>query len=144
MMVKETIKALIFRTGTRMGGVLCFFQTLFLVLLLYIFMEYIFRKTTRNNLKIILLQTFCVIVFLLAGYWCYIHSRSINGLNHVFSVYSLIHLGRLMKRYKIMDYLLEKCNGIILSITALLILIAGYYHGYISLVGNEIEPRYSF
>ena len=137
-MLKESAKALVFKgEGQQMGGALWFFQTLLLVLIGYNIAQFIAEKISRKHA--FLLQSIVAVLLLMMGYYCHLAGRSFWGLNRVFSVYILIHLGVVFRKYDLKRFFVKywKCN--IAVVVSFLILLAGYGRGYISLVSNDIE-----
>lgn len=137
--IKQIVKAVFFRAGTQIGGAFWFFQVMFLVLIGYTIIEFIIHKITSDEKKRMFIQTVVATAFLLVGYWCYITEHNLHGMNRVFSVYILIHIGVLIKQYSVIQKTRKYCNQWITLIVAMLVLLAGYHRGYIAIDGNNIE-----
>lgn len=137
--IKNILYAAVFRGGTQLTGASWFFQTLFMVLILYTIVEFFLCKLLQKDC-VIKIQTFFAGFSLILGWICQIKGwYFFIGLNRVFTVYSLIHLGVLIKRYSIMEKILSRVKQEILFSGSLFILLCGYHRGYISLDGNNIE-----
>ena len=136
--VKEIAKIALFRGGTQIGGALWFFQTLFLVLVIYAMAEYFIIHVTKNPGKRVLLQTLLSIILLTFGWVCDLCNISLGGLNRVFSVFILVHMGFLMKQYEILNSIFDKCNSILVLVCSIIILCLGYKYGTIGIVDNNI------
>lgn len=136
--IKNILKAAIFRGGTQLTGAAWFFQTLFMVLILYTILEF-FVEMIYDKVKAIQIQTIIAVCSLILGWICQLKEWYLFiGLNRVFTVYSLVHLGVLIKYYSIMDRLLVKLKSGYLFLGSLVILLFGYHRAFISLDENNI------
>ena len=136
--IRNILKAAIFRGGTQLTGAAWFFQTLFMVLILYTVLEF-FVEIIYDKVKAIQIQTIIAVCSLILGWICQLKGWYIFiGLNRVFTVYSLVHLGVLIKYYSIMDRLLVKVKCGYLFLCSLIILLCGYHKAFISLDENNI------
>ncbi len=142
--IKNIIRAAFFQGNVQIGGAMWFFQTLFIVLIIYTIIEFLIRKKSANENSIIIIQTIMASVFLVIGYKFHLENKTLYGLERVFSVYSMIHLGRLIKCYGVMERLYKRCKGEIWIIISFIILLLGYHRGYIALDGNNIENPFFF
>lgn len=138
-MLKKIVDVALFRSGTQIGGALWFFQTLFLVLILYTVIEYTARKLLRDEQHIVFSQLIVSLVFLCLGYYCHLANRSMHGFNRVFSVYVLIHIGRILKQYHMMERVVKHGKRPVYVILAFVVLALGYQRGNIALDKNNIE-----
>lgn len=137
--VTQVIKAIFFRAGTQIGGALWFFMTLFTVLIAYMLCEFLLKKVLPK-INVIYLQTVVSLLCLAIGYICMLKGLSIKGLDKTFSVYILIHFGRIMRYYSVMDKIrnIDYENSIMI-LAGLVVLLCGYHKGYIAVVSNDIE-----
>lgn len=140
--VKQIIKAIFFRATTQMGGAFWFFMTLFSVLIAYMVCEYLLRKFPKTRLILLGGQTVISLAFLAIGYICQINSISLKGFDKTFSVYILIHIGRMLKQFGVMEKLKDIFHGngnIVMLLLGFVVLLCGYHRGYISIGSNNIE-----
>lgn len=138
--VKQMVKAVFFRSSTQVGGALWFFMTLFTVVVGYMICEFILRKISSKTSAVIWSQTVISVVFLIFGYLCMLNDISLKGLDKTFSVYILIHIGRVLKHFSVMEKLKEVFWGnAVMLIAGAFVLVCGYHRGYISIVSNDIE-----
>ena len=140
--VKQVVKAIIFRATTQMGGAFWFFMTLFSVLIAYMVCEYLLRKIFKTRLILLCGQTMISLAFLVIGYICQINNISLKGFDKTFSVYILIHIGRILKQFGVMERLRDLFCGngnIIMLLFGFVVLLCGYQRGYISIGSNHIE-----
>ena len=132
------LKAAMFRGGTQLTGAAWFFQTLFMTLILYTVLEF-FVEMVCDKEKAIRIQTIIAVCSLMLGWICQLKGWYIFiGLNRVFTAYSLIHLGVLIKYHSLMDRLLVRSKNGYLFCTSFVILLCGYHRNFISLDENHI------
>ena len=137
--IKELLKAVVFRTGTQIGGALWFFQTLFMVLIIYNIVEFVLNKFFASKSGILIFQSVIGIALYMFGYYCHITNKAFNGLNRVCTVYCLIHIGRVIKEHDIMSKLATKTLERICSVIGCIVLFLGYHRGQIALDQNITE-----
>lgn len=132
------LKAAMFRGGTQLTGAAWFFQTLFMTLILYTVLEF-FVEMVCDKEKAIRIQTIIAVCSLMLGWICQLKGWYIFiGLNRVFTAYSLIHLGVLIKYHSLMDRLLVRSKNGYLFCASFVILLCGYHRNFISLDENHI------
>ena len=132
-------KAAIFKANTQVGGAFWFFQVLLIDLIAYAFVDFIFGQIFRNKKRILVIQGVISILLLLFGYYCNVTGNTLYGLNRECSVYVLIYVGVILKRYNIMEILQHNRRILYIAVVSLMILCLGYHRGYIALDGNHIE-----
>lgn len=99
-MAKEIFNAVLFRTNTQLGGALWFFETLFLVIILYALFDYVIKKITKSVKINLCIQLFVSIIFSAVGYYLGLKEIYLSFcIERVFTVYILIFLGVLIKKY---------------------------------------------
>lgn len=97
-MLKEILKAIFFGAHVELGGTFWFFKALFSVTCLYYFLEFCINKLIGNqNDWILYIQSGISVLFLVVGYICSICNLSFGGLARTLSIYSLFHIGRIIK-----------------------------------------------
>ena len=138
-MVKEIAKAVLFRSGTQMGGALWFFQSLFFVLIGYTIMEFAIGRILPDKRDNFILQSIISVTFLGLGFIFSIMNMQLGGLARVLSFYILIHIGVVFKHFNIMQYIYDKFGIVVLVFLSIMVLFIGYHIGYISAVDNDIE-----
>ena len=142
------LKAVYFNGNTQIGGALWFFQTLFLVLVLYAVIDLLIKKLF-NTEKTMIFKGGVAIVLLIIGYLFCLKGISAKGMNRVCSVYCLIYIGELFREVSLIPIMynyrndkVENTNlfrNLTVIILCLLILIFANTKGYISVVDNYIQ-----
>lgn len=141
MIIREIIKAIFFQANTQMGGALWFFGTLFNVIILFAVLDYIFRKTIGNSC---IMQGILSLIFLMIGYLCGKQNIYIYGLARTMSVYSLIYIGVIIKKFTLMKILENKVVKEIFLFGSCIMIIIGKNIGTISVVGNRFKDPVFF
>lgn len=109
--------ALTFQLFTQLGGTFWFFETLFLVLCLYFVIDFLSKKLRCNKLAVTIIHGIVSVLLLTVGYICCIKKITLTfGVEKVCSVYILIFLGTLIKRYNLMEKLVNKFNYVLKSL----------------------------
>lgn len=137
--ILKICKAAIFRASTQVGGAFWFFQVLLIDLIAYAFFEFIFGQIFRNKKRVLAIQGAISILLLLIGYYCCVTGKTLHGLNRECSVYVLIYVGVILKRYNIMEKLQQNRKILYIAVASFMILCLGYHRGYIAIDGNHIE-----
>lgn len=139
-MLKQIVKAVFFQCTTQVGGAFWFFQTLFIVLIMYATVDLILNRLGNENMRRIIKGIFGII-FLLIGYYCCLNGLMLKGLSRVFSVYILIYMGENLRDISrritgIESSVYKEILSVVLA--AGMLLIAQNY-GNIDLSSNSIE-----
>lgn len=137
--ILKICKAAIFRASTQVGGAFWFFQVLLIDLIAYAFVDFIFGQIFRNKKRVLAIQGAISILLLLIGYYCCVTGKTLHGLNRECSVYVLIYVGVILKRYNIMEKLQQNRKILYIAVVSFMILCLGYHRGYIAIDGNHIE-----
>lgn len=137
--ILKICNAAIFRASTQVGGAFWFFQVLLIDLIAYAFVDFILGQIFRNKKRILAIQGAISILLLLIGYYCCVTGKTLHGLNRECSVYVLIYVGVILKRYNIMEKLQQSRKILYIAVVSFMILCLGYHRGYIAIDGNHIE-----
>ena len=137
--ILKICKAAIFRASTQVGGAFWFFQVLLIDLIAYAIVDFIFGQIFRNKKRVLAIQGAISILLLLIGYYCCVTGKTLHGLNRECSVYVLIYVGVILKRYNIMEKLQQNRKILYIAVVSFMILCLGYHRGYIAIDGNHIE-----
>lgn len=137
---KQIIKAVFFQCQTQVGGALWFFQTLFIVLVMYAGVDFILNRI-KNQKAIGIIKGFIAVILLFMGYYCSLNGMMLRGISRAFSVFILLYIGehlRCFKRYT------DRVNSsvykeIFLSVISIAILLIAHSYGEIDLSSNSIE-----
>ena len=83
--IKQIVKAVFFQCTTQLGGAFWFFQTLFIVLIIYAIVDLTLSRLVNENMQRII-KGILGIILLLIGYYCCLKGLLLKGLSRVFSV----------------------------------------------------------
>ena len=138
--IKQIVKAVFFQCTTQVGGAFWFFQTLFIVLIIYAIVDLILSRLVNENTQRII-KGILGIILLLIGYYCCLKGLMLKGLSRVLSVYVLIYIGENLRNISrritgIESSLYKEILMVVLS--AGMLLVAQSY-GNIDLSSNSIE-----
>lgn len=143
-MAKKILNAGLFRTNTQLGGALWFFETLFIVVILYAIFDFLIRKITKSVKINLCIQLFISIAFSAVGYYLGLKQIYLSFcIERVFTVYILIFLGVLIKKYSWLE-MIKKLNIIVKAVTAVLSGVAIYvYYAFFGGVSLSINITYN-
>ena len=144
-MIKQIVKAGLFQCQTQVGGAFWFFQTLFIVLVMYATVDYALSKICRkaNPMGI---KGIVSVILLLTGYYCFLNGMMLKGFSRVFSVYILIFIGESLR------FMNQRANEaahsvykeILMVLVSVAILLIAQFYGGIDLSSNSIENPFFF
>ena len=142
-LLKCIIRAVWFGQGVQIGGAFWFFRVSFYVQITFCVIDFMITKIIKKENWHDIFQGIVSLIFLGGGYYCHLENISCKGFNTVFTVYSLLWIGNMIKKYCVMRLFDNIWHSYILIFASFCILILIKPFGYISLDGNNMEnPLY--
>lgn len=138
-LLKCIIRAAWFGQGVQIGGAFWFFRVSVYVQVMYCVIDFIITKIIKKKNWHDISQGIVSLIFLGGGYYCHRENISCKGFNTVFTVYSLLWIGNMLKKYCVMRIFDNIWHRYILVFASFCILTLIKPFGYISLDGNNME-----
>lgn len=133
-MIKLILRGFYFSARTEMGGTFWFFKTLFGVVMLYAVLDFMMKKTFRQERVREIIHSIVGIIFIVVGYLCTMNKKVLFGIPIILSIYLLYHIAVMIRRKKLMERMPKKT---IIGIASFMILLICQRTGKITLNGNH-------
>ncbi len=140
------IKGFFMKSFTQLSGALWFLHTLFWGMIAYAIISYFLKKISQKESLYLVSQGLISILFLGIGYYCSLYGISLKNYNRMFTVYILIYIGFLLRKYRIMEFLTSRSRVLKITtfVASLVVLFIGYKSDNIISLSNNyiVNPVY--